>query len=111
METTETLEQGLAFFETVGMPARNLAARTRQEYHNDLTDLITFLAHRKITELAQVGLQDLEQYQAEMDRRGYKPATRARSEAECEGPVGFTRVLGGVSSFGSSVSDNRWVLR
>lgn len=59
METIETLEQGLAFFETLGMPARNLAARTRQEYHNDLTNLNTFLAQRGITTLAQVGLQDL----------------------------------------------------
>ena len=78
METIETLEQGLAFFETMGMPARNLAARTRQEYHNDLTDLNTFLAQRGIITLAQVGLQDLEHYQAEMDRRGYRPATRER---------------------------------
>jgi integrase/recombinase XerC len=78
MEKIETLEQGLAFFETVGMPARSLAARTRQEYRDDLTDLITFLNKRGITTLAQMGLQDLEQYQAEMDRRGYKPATRRR---------------------------------
>jgi hypothetical protein len=30
--TVTTLEQGLALFETVGMPARNLSARTRREY-------------------------------------------------------------------------------
>ena len=59
MEQIKTLDQGLGFFETVGMPARNLAARTRQEYHNDLTDLVAFLAQRGITTLAQVGLQDL----------------------------------------------------
>jgi integrase/recombinase XerC len=77
-ETTETLQQGLTFFETVGMPARDLAARTRQEYTNDLTDLIGFLAKRGITKLKQVRLQDLENYQAEMDRRGYQASTRER---------------------------------
>lgn len=74
----ETFTQGLALFETVGMPARNLAARTREEYKNDLEDLIAFLGERGITKLTVVGLQDLEGYQAEMDRRGYKPSTRKR---------------------------------
>jgi site-specific recombinase XerD len=74
----ETLHQGLACFETVGMPARDLATRTRQEYTNDLTDLIGFLAKRGITRLKQVSLQDLENYQAEMDRRGYQASTRER---------------------------------
>ena len=74
-EAIETLQQGLTFFETVGMPARDLAARTRQEYTNDLTDLIEFLAKRGITKLKQVSLQDLENYQAEMDRRNYAAAS------------------------------------
>jgi site-specific recombinase XerD len=74
----KTVEQGLAFFETVGMPARDLAARTRQEYTNDLTDLIKFLTKRGVTRLKQVSLQDLENYQAEMDRRGYQASTRER---------------------------------
>jgi site-specific recombinase XerD len=60
------------------MPARDLAARTRQEYKHDLTDLIEFLAKRGITRLEQVSLQDLENYQAEMDRRGYEASTRER---------------------------------
>ncbi len=78
MATAKTLEQGLALFETVGMPARNLSARTRREYRNDLADLVVFLAERGVTEIANVRLGDLESYQAEMDRRGYKPSTRER---------------------------------
>jgi integrase/recombinase XerC len=74
----ETLKQGLAFFDTIGMPARNLSARTRKEYQNDLTDLIEFLEDRGITRLKQVDLRDLENYQAEMDRRGFKASTRER---------------------------------
>ncbi len=76
--TVTTLEQGLALFETVGMPARNLSARTRREYKNDLEDLVAFLAQRGVTEINNVGLGDLESYQAEMDRRGRKPSTRQR---------------------------------
>lgn len=74
----KTLKHGVALFVTVGMPARNLAARTRQEYRNDLDDLVMFLEQRGVTGLDQVGLQDLESYQAEMDRRGYKASTRER---------------------------------
>jgi site-specific recombinase XerD len=60
------------------MPARDLATRTRQEYTNDLTDLIEFLTKRGISKLKQISLQDLENYQAEMDRRGYQASTRER---------------------------------
>jgi site-specific recombinase XerD len=74
----ETLEQGLVLFQTVGMPARNLSARTRIEYTNDLTDLIEFLAKRGKTKLAEIWLSDLEAYQAEMDRRSYEGTTRKR---------------------------------
>jgi site-specific recombinase XerD len=76
--TVETLVQGLTLFETVGMPARNFSARTRKEYTGDLEDLVTFLEEWGITKLSQVGLANLESYQAEMDRRGYKASTRRR---------------------------------
>jgi site-specific recombinase XerD len=56
----KTLQQGLTLFETVGMPARDLAARTRQEYANDLTDLIASLEKQGITKLSHVKLQHLE---------------------------------------------------
>ena len=74
----ETLTQAIAYFTTVGMSTRNLSARTRTEYQNDLTDLAAYLEKRGITAINQVGLSDLESYQAEMDRRGYAASTRER---------------------------------
>jgi site-specific recombinase XerD len=74
----ETLKQGVALFVTQGMSARNLSARTRREYQNDLNDVVEFLGKRGVTRLDQVSLQHLESYQAEMDRRDYKPSTRQR---------------------------------
>src|SRR5687768_6022939 len=74
----ETVEQAVALFEIVGMPARNLAARTRNEYRNDLQDLARFLEGRSVTRIGDVGLPHLEAYLAELDRRGHKPSTRSR---------------------------------
>jgi len=74
----KALAQGLELFKTVGMPARNLAARTREEYTNDLEDVLRFLSERGVQQLGQVSLHHLESYQAEMDRRGYLPSTRNR---------------------------------
>src|SRR5436305_1758970 len=73
-----TLEQGIALFETVGMPAYNLAVRTRREYLNDLHAFQVFLAERGIVRLDQIGLRELEAYQAEMDRHGLKGSSRNR---------------------------------
>ena len=76
--SVETLRQALTLWERVGMPARNLSLRTRTEYTNDLTDLITYLEQQGIVPLARVTFQHLTNYQAEMDKRGYKPSTRNR---------------------------------
>lgn len=73
-----TLKQALSFYETVGMPARNLAARTRVSYHNDLLDLLRFLEKGGVIEVGKVQLAHLEAYQAEMDCREYTPASRQR---------------------------------
>lgn len=74
----ETVRQAVALFETVGMPARNLSARTRKEYSNDLGDLAHFLEARGTSRLIEVALPHLEEYQADLDRRGQKPSTRNR---------------------------------
>src|ERR671933_427091 len=74
----ETVDQAVAVFETVGMPAKNLAARTRREYASDLHDLVAFLVRREITRLEAVGQRDLEAYLAELDRRGLKGSSRNR---------------------------------
>jgi site-specific recombinase XerD len=74
----ETTNGAIALFETVGMPARNLAVRTRHEYLNDLSDLARFLEGTGIVSIAVVSLTHLESYLAELDRRGHKSSTRNR---------------------------------
>src|SRR3712207_5251540 len=74
----DTLEQAVQLFARDGMPARNLAAHTRKNYLHDLTDLVHFLAGRGVTQLSDISLRHLQQYQAEMDRRGYASSTRNR---------------------------------
>jgi hypothetical protein len=44
-----TLQQALEEFKTVYMPARNLAARAREEYSNDLKGFIDFLEKAGVT--------------------------------------------------------------
>ncbi|MDP9316919.1 MAG: tyrosine-type recombinase/integrase [Chloroflexota bacterium] len=73
-----TVTQALELFETVGMPARNLATRTRCEYARDLRDLLTYLECRGISHLEAVRPQELEGYLAELDRRGLEGSTRNR---------------------------------
>lgn len=75
---SKTIKQGISLFATIGMPARNLAERTRQEYIKDLTDVAAFLAQQGVTKLDEIDCQALERYQAEMDRRGYAASTRNR---------------------------------
>ena len=53
--TDYTLTEALDLFETVGMPARNLAERARQEYAHDLGDLLAFLAQHSLTTVAEEG--------------------------------------------------------
>ena len=80
MEPTaiQTLKEAITLFEEVGMPARNLAVRTRSEYKHDLEDLADFLEHQHIHRLEQISLAHLVGFQAEMDRRHYQESTRRR---------------------------------
>lgn len=74
----ETVREAVELFKTVGMPARNLAERTRGEYVADLTVLATFLEAHDAARLADVSQSKLEVYQAEMERQGLAPASRRR---------------------------------
>ncbi len=58
----ETMQQAVELFARDGMPARNLAAHTRKNYLADLTDLVQFLAGRRVTRIADVTLRHLEAY-------------------------------------------------
>lgn len=76
--SVETLQQGLVLYKTLGMTVTSMARRTRVEYENDLTDLISFLSRSGIIKLSQVTLAHLRIYQAEIEKRGYKASTRNR---------------------------------
>ena len=89
LSSAQTIREGIAFFDTVGMPSRNLSARTRVEYHNDLVDLACFLERRGKDALRAVGLSDLEAYQAEMDSRGFAPSSRRRKTHTLKAFFGF----------------------
>lgn len=73
-----TLEAGLAQFSSMFLPSRNYSERTRREYHDDIADLVRFLASTGKTTWRSVGLWDLQSYLAELDRRQLAPASRNR---------------------------------
>jgi len=76
--TDLTLKQALEAYQTVYMPSRNLAPRTRREYLNDLHDLVSFLEKSGPKRISQIERRHLEGYQAELDRRAYAGPTRRR---------------------------------
>ena len=85
----QTLEEGVSFFVSVGMPARNLSEHARKAYEADLEDLVAFLQQRGIRLVRKVGLSNLLWYQAEMDRRGYQDSTRKRKTYAIKNFFGF----------------------
>jgi site-specific recombinase XerD len=85
----QTLEEGVEFFVSVGMPARNLSQHARKAYEADLEDLVAFLHQRGICLIRAVGLPNLLWYQAEMDRRGYQDSTRKRKTYAIKNFFGF----------------------
>jgi site-specific recombinase XerD len=76
-----TLREAFEEYKNIYLPARNLAERTREEYTNDLVDLVEFLEKAGIKRVGDVGLIHLERYLAELDRRGYAGSTRKRKTA------------------------------
>ena len=83
------LETGLAQFAQVYMPARNFAARTRQEYQSDLEDLAAFLKERQALTWSVVGLRDLQHFMAELDRKRLAPSSRNRKTYAIKTFFGF----------------------
>lgn len=76
--TDLTLQEALEAYQTVYMPSRNLAPRTRREYLNDLHDLTSFLEKSGLKRISQIERRHLEAYQAELNRRVYAGPTRRR---------------------------------
>lgn len=73
-----TIRKAIRLFELVGMPARNLSQRTREEYGKDLRLMATFCELHGRVQAEQLTLPVMEAYQAEMDNRGYASASRQR---------------------------------
>lgn len=73
-----SIRRAIRLFELVGMPARNLAQRTREEYGKDLRLMAAFCEEGGRLQAEQITLPVMEAYQAEMDGRGYASASRQR---------------------------------
>jgi len=89
--TDLTLRDALEAYQTLYMPSRNLAERTRREYTNDLEDLVGFLEKLGLKRIGQVDRRHLEAYQAELDRRGYAGSTRRRRTSSIRSLFDFLR--------------------
>lgn len=87
---TSSLVDALDTYQSVFLAARNLAARTRREYLNDLSDLLRFL-HGKcfVDDPHQVTRSLLETYLAELDHRGFRGSTRRRKVASIRSFFGY----------------------
>lgn len=84
-----TLRRAIKLYELVVMPARNLAARTREEYGKDLRLFASWCDRRGLLRVDQVTLPVLEAYQAEMDAHGYASSSRQRKTYALRGLLAF----------------------
>src|SRR5687768_17168891 len=73
-----TIKKALFDYETVYMPYRNFADRTREEYLNDLEDFADVLEKAGIHYIKQVGLPVIERYVARLEQKGFASVTRKR---------------------------------
>jgi site-specific recombinase XerD len=95
MPAATSLSDTLLLYETEYLAARNLAFRSRQEYLNDLKDLLSFLTGGQgITDPVKVTKQHLERYLAELDRRGFAGSTRRRKVASIRSFFSFLQDAG-----------------
>lgn len=73
-----TLQKAIQEYERIYLASRNLSARTRVEYLNDIIDLIKFLEATGIKEVKELRLTQLEHYLASLDQRAIAGSTRKR---------------------------------
>ena len=66
-----TLRKALDDYKTVYMAYRNFAERTREEYSNDLEDLVGFLERLGMANVKEVGLPIIERYVASLEQKGF----------------------------------------
>jgi integrase/recombinase XerC len=72
------LDTALSEYQITYLPSRNLAPRSRAEYVADIADLIRFLTAAQIHAADAVSANHLQDYLAELDRRGLAGSTRQR---------------------------------
>jgi site-specific recombinase XerD len=77
-QEVQRLDEALALYISLGMAARNYSEATRRHYTSDLRLFVEYLRSQSIEEVGEIDLTDLESYQAEMDRQGYRASSRNR---------------------------------
>ena len=88
-----TLGGALVHYQTVYMPSRNWAAKTRVDYANDITDLIRFLEGQQKTKPNDVSLNDLEAYLADRGERWRLHLLQVPATAGAEAMLGLDRSM------------------
>ncbi len=97
--SASTLREALEEYERNYLPARNLAGRTRREYHADLTQAIDFLGGQiGMTAADKVERRHLEAFLAELDRRGLKGSSRRRKMASLKSFFGHLADAGTIAA-------------
>lgn len=93
--TQLTLDTALGRYESGFLRARNLAARTRREYLDDLKDLTRFLSEAcGVHEARDVERRHLERYLSELDLRGMAGSARRRKVASIRSLFAFLEDAG-----------------
>lgn len=93
-----SLDEALTHYETIYMPSRNWAQKTRVNYRSDIADLLRFLEGQGKKDPSRLDLQDLEAYMAELDRRDYAGTTRRRKTSSIKSFFGFLKQYGYVTN-------------
>ncbi|HUW22397.1 MAG TPA: tyrosine-type recombinase/integrase [Candidatus Bathyarchaeia archaeon] len=84
-----TIEDALDEYTTTYMPSRNLAEKTRTEYTADMSDFVSFVASRGVREPQKIELRLLNEYMAELDKRGLAGLTRRRKASSIKSFFNF----------------------
>ena len=97
-EREPSLDEALTHYETIYMPSRNWAQKTRVNYRSDIADLLRFLEEQGKKDPNRLDLQDLEAYMAELDRRDYAGTTRRRKVSSIKSFFGFLKQYGYIAN-------------
>lgn len=91
---TLQLQEALGDYQAIYLSSRNLAERTRREYVTDIVDLVRFLGVGGVGSPQDVTINHLQEYLAELDKRGLKGSTRRRKVFAIRSLFGFLHSSG-----------------